>query len=56
MAFTHEWHQSVIEDFADALASGRAPAIPGEAALPAHELIDAIIRSAESGRPEELPR
>ena len=49
MAFTHEWHQGVIEDFAAALSEGRAPAISGEDALPAHDLIDAIITSARSG-------
>ncbi len=54
MAFTHEWHQGIIEDFADALASGRPPAVSGEAALPAHDLVDAAIRSARSGQEEEL--
>ncbi len=54
MAFTHEWHQGIIEDFADALAAGRAPAVPGEDALPAHHLIDAATRSARSGREEEI--
>lgn len=55
MAFTHEWHQDIIEDFAAALAEGRAPAVTGEAALAAHDLIDATLRSARSGRPEEVP-
>lgn len=55
MAFTHEWHQAVIEDFAAALAADRAPAITGEAALPAHDLIDAIARSARDARPQEIP-
>lgn len=54
MAFTHEWHQSVIEDFADALIEGRAPAITGEDALAAHNLIDAINTSARIGGPTEL--
>lgn len=54
MAFTHEWHQSVIEDFASALASGRRPAITGQDALAAHDLIDAIITSARSGGATEL--
>lgn len=54
MAFTHEWHQGVIEDFAAALAEGRAPAISGEEALAAHDLIDALITSARSGGITEL--
>ena len=54
MAFTHEWHQGIIEDFAAALAEGREPAVTGEAALAAHDLIDAIIRSARSGQAEDL--
>lgn len=50
MAFTHEWHQRVIEDFAEAIAQGRSPAIPGRGALAAHVLIDAATRSAREGR------
>ncbi|MFW5881904.1 MAG: Gfo/Idh/MocA family protein [Roseicyclus sp.] len=49
MAFTHAWHQSVLEDFAAALREGRAPAITGADALAAHRLIDAITRSAAAG-------
>jgi len=56
MAFTHAWHQAVISAFAAALIDGRPPAIPGEDALAAHDLIDTIIRAACSGRPEEPPR
>jgi len=54
MAFTHAWHQGILEDFAAALAAGRAPAVTGEAALAAHDLIDAITRSSRSGTIEEL--
>lgn len=50
MAFTSDWHQEVIEDFARSICNERAPAIPGRAALPAHCLIDAIVRSARTGR------
>ena len=42
MAFTSDWHRSVIEDFADAIAEGRPPMVPGRAALDVHTLIDAI--------------
>ena len=55
MAFTHEWHQTVIEDFAEAVAQGRAPVISARAALPAHRLIDAISRSARMGVRLSLP-
>jgi predicted dehydrogenase len=54
MAFTHEWHQAIIEDFADALAAGRPPIASGHAALAAHHLIDAIVRSASEGRITEV--
>ena len=54
MAFTHEWHQNVIENFAKSLATGTRPAITGEDALAAHELIDAILTSARNGTVTEL--
>lgn len=50
MAFTHEWHQAVIEDFARAVREGRAPMCPGREALKVHQLIDALTRSAREGR------
>jgi predicted dehydrogenase len=49
MAFTHEWHQAVIEDFVEALRDGRPPAVTGREALRVHSLIDAIEQSARSG-------
>ena len=49
MAFTSDWHRFVIEDFADALAEGRPPMIPGRAALDVHHLIDAIEKSGARG-------
>ncbi len=54
MAFTHEWHQGVFDDFVDAISSGRPPVVTGEAALLSHRLIDAIINSAETGKEVEL--
>lgn len=54
MAFTHEWHQSVLEDFAASLDSGNQPAITGEDALAAHDLIEAILKSAQIGKTTEL--
>lgn len=54
MAFTHGWHQAVIEDFADAIRQNRAPAATGADAVAAQALIDAMIRSSRSGAPEEV--
>ncbi len=54
MAFTHEWHQSIIEDFVDAITTGRTPVVTGEAALISHDFIDAIERSAKSGQMQEV--
>lgn len=54
MAFTHEWHQGIIDDFAAALIEGRDPVVTGTAALPAHTFIDATIRSARSGQIEDI--
>ncbi|SFB76616.1 Gfo/Idh/MocA family protein [Tropicimonas isoalkanivorans] len=50
MAFTHEWHQGVIEDFADAVAEGRAPLVSGREALRVHRLIDALVESSRERR------
>lgn len=49
MAFTSDWHQTVIEDFADALLEKREPLIPGRAALDVHLLISAIEQSGREG-------
>ena len=49
MAFTSDWHQTVIEDFADAIAEKREPLIPGRAALDVHKLISAIEKAGRDG-------
>jgi UDP-N-acetyl-2-amino-2-deoxyglucuronate dehydrogenase len=49
MAFTSDWHRAVIEDFAEAVATGRAPLVPGREALGVHRLIAALERSGERG-------
>lgn len=54
MAFTHAWHQAVIEDFADAIRLGREPMVTGRAALAVHDLIDAITQSARTGQTTEV--
>ena len=44
----------LLEDLLDALDTGREPAVNGEVSLPAHRLIDALMRSSTSGRVEHL--
>lgn len=46
MAFTHEWHQAIIEDFAEAVAENREPTASGNEALAVHRLIDALVVSS----------
>ena len=54
MAFTHDWHQGIIEDFADALTNGRPPIVTGRQALASHQLIEALTQSSEQGRLVEV--
>ncbi|MBV9738272.1 MAG: Gfo/Idh/MocA family oxidoreductase [Hyphomicrobiales bacterium] len=54
MAFSHEAHRGVLADFLDALDEGRDPAISGREALKVQLLIEALLRSAESGRAEKV--
>lgn len=54
MAFPHDYHRSVWADFLDAIAAGRAPRITGAEALEVHRLIDALLASGASGRPEAV--
>ncbi|MEO1536783.1 MAG: Gfo/Idh/MocA family oxidoreductase [Pseudomonadota bacterium] len=49
MAFTSDWHQAMIEDFGEAVASGRAPMVTGRDALEVHRLITALEESGRSG-------
>lgn len=46
MAFTHEWHQAIIEDFADAITQNRAPIASGRVSLAVHKVIDAMVASS----------
>ena len=50
MDFPHDAHRAVIEDFLDAMATGRAPSASGEDALATQRLVDEILRKAEFGR------
>jgi len=47
MAFPHQWHQRLIEDFLNALLQDREPAVTGRKALQVHRLIDALMSSAQ---------
>ncbi|MEP3346360.1 MAG: Gfo/Idh/MocA family oxidoreductase [Litoreibacter sp.] len=55
MAFTHEWHQGVIEDFAQALDEKRPPMVTGRAALKTHALIEALMESSIEGKRMKVP-
>jgi len=54
MAFTHAWHQTVIEDFSSALSHGRPPMVPAAEALRTHAVIDAMQLASKSGRRERV--
>lgn len=51
MAFSHEAHRRLIEDFVDAIRNDREPRTNGRSALAVHALIDAMLASSRSGRP-----
>lgn len=52
MAFSHQHHRAVLADFIDAIEQAREPKVSGREALKAHRLIEALLRSSESGRRE----
>lgn len=54
MAFTHEWHQQVLEDFSQTVRQNSTPLISGREALMAHQLIHAIEQSERLGRKIEV--
>lgn len=56
MAFPCDWHRDLILDFAQAIQTGRPPAITGREALRVHALIDAITRSARTGKQVEVQK
>ncbi len=55
MGFTHAWHQTVIEDFVDAVQSGRAPMATGRSALQSHAVIDAMETASRTGQTTRVP-
>lgn len=56
MAFSHEWHQKILEDFRDCLANHVTPIADVRSALQAHAVIDAMERSSETGQRIEVER
>jgi UDP-N-acetyl-2-amino-2-deoxyglucuronate dehydrogenase len=46
MAFPHDWHRGLIEDFLDAIEQNREPRVSGAEALKVHRFIDRILQSA----------
>lgn len=50
MAFPHDWHKSLLADFAEALQTGRPPRVTGADALHVHRLITALTVSSKEAR------
>ena len=55
MAFTHAWHQAIIEDFVGAVKTGTAPLAPPDEALHLHAIITAMEQAARSGTTLDVP-
>ena len=51
MAFDHQPHRAVLEDFAAAIRDNAEPAVTGRSALQVHRLIAAIMESADCSAP-----
>ncbi len=49
MAFPHDWHRSVLQDFVDAIAEHRPPRVSGAEALKVHRFIDLLLQTPRSG-------
>ena len=54
MAFDHAAHRTVLQDFIQAVQTGRAPAISGRSALGVQQVIEALMKSSSSGKAEPL--
>jgi UDP-N-acetyl-2-amino-2-deoxyglucuronate dehydrogenase len=44
MAFPHDWHRGVLQDFLDAIEHGHEPRVNGEEALKVHRFIDQLLQ------------
>ena len=47
MAFPHDWHRGVLQDFLDSIDRNREPRVSGAEALKVHRFIDRILRSGD---------
>ncbi len=45
MAFPHDWHRSLLEDFLDSIQENREPRVGGAEALKVHRFIDQLLRA-----------
>jgi UDP-N-acetyl-2-amino-2-deoxyglucuronate dehydrogenase len=45
MAFPHDWHRRVLEDFLDAVKENRQPRVSGAEALKVHRFIDRLLQT-----------
>lgn len=54
MAFPHDWHRSLHEDFLDAVEERREPRVSGREALNVHRLIDSVIAASTTGKTIQL--
>jgi len=54
MAFTSDWHATVIREFCEAVRNTQSPPIPARSALRVHALIGALEESARNGCPVEV--
>ncbi len=50
MAFPHDFHRRLIEDFVQAIERGREPRVSGAEALKVHRFIDALLQSSAERR------
>ncbi len=53
-AFSHHHHRAAIADFLTAIETDGEPRITGREALKVHRLIDALLRSAQTGKREAV--
>ena len=55
MAFSHDSHRRLIDDFLDAAHAGRQPQVSARSALRVHALIDAMLVSSRNRQPVDVP-
>lgn len=54
MAFSSDWHRSMIDNFVSVVTDGDKPIASGRSALAVHTLIDALQRAGQSGQTETV--